>query len=691
MIVPQVPPIKAWMDAAGKTWNVPWTAWSAASKLAVLASGGDLEAIDPETGKRTVLVARKAFEAARRRAVLAPPLDHSPGFERLAVMLGRELDVYDTARRKFSRIDAGEVRSAAFSPDGRKLAYAKEGDLYVWSAATGRSTRLTTAERPGILNGVLSWVYWEELLSRQEIAYHWSPDSRRIAYLQADETPVKSSSFVDFDQAPPTVHTQAYPFAGTPNPQVRVGVVSANGGRTVWLRPGPYEYVSRFGWAPNGMPWLLTLNRRITRSELWTANAATGAARRVLFDANPQWVNLTDDVRFLRDGTVLMNSQRDGYDRLYHWSARGGILNAVTPPGHSLAKPLFATGGLRWVDPKGETILFASGDPQRFETQLMRSRVDGGSTAEVTDEPGSHEAKVSPDGRFFVDVHSRLDDAPRATLRALGGRTVAVLGERPALAFKGLEYRRAEMLRLPARDGFPLPAYVRLPVGFDPKKRYPAIVSVYGGPGLPSVVDAWRGVGDQIFTSSGYVLFCVDPRSATLLDERLARAMKGRASGEKQVEDLVDGVRWLKSRPYVDPARVGIFGWSGGGTFVLSAMTRTKEFAAGMAGAPVTDWRFYDTVYAETLMGLPGDNPQGYAETAQWRNAGSLHGRLLIQYGTHDDNVHPINEERFLDALVKAGKTAEVMVYPNRKHGFEDAPAQMGMIRTMLDFFKRSL
>lgn len=688
MILPlQNPTVETWIAASERLGRQPWTAWSSTNRLAVLGEG-DMEMVDPKTGTRTPWVTKAAFATARKGAKLAAPQAYDPGLSRLVYRFGKELAVYDVAARRFAVVDRGDVHGLAFSPDGTRLAYAKDRDLYVWSVANGRTTRLTTADRPRLLNGVLSWVYWEELLSRQEIAFHWSPDSRRLAYLQTDESPVKESLFIDFDATPPTVHPQAYPFAGGPNPKARVGVVSALGGPTTWLKPGPYEYVSRFGWTPKGQPWLLTLNRRITRSELWLADAATGAGRRLLFDTDPQWVNLTEDVRFLPDGKVLMNSQRDGYDRLYRWEAGGKVLNAVTPPRQSLDKPLFATGGLRWVDPKGVTLLFASSDPQRLERQLYRVRTDGGSFGEVTTEPGTHRVAVSPDGDSFVDVQSRLDEPPRTTLRRMDGRVVAVLNERAPLP---PTYRKAQMLRVAARDGFRLPAYVRLPVGYDSTKRYPTVVYIYGGPGLPSVADAWGGTMDQTFASAGYVTFVVDPRSATLLNERLARTMKGRASGPKQVEDLVDAVRWLKKQPYVDPARVGIWGWSGGGTFTLSALTRTKEFAAGVAVAPVTDWRYYDTVYTETLMGLPSDNPMGYKSTAQWRNAKDLHGRLLLMYGTHDDNVHPINEEKFLDALIGAGKTAEVMVFPNRKHDIGDDKAFATVYRTMLDFFRRSL
>ena len=691
--VPQAatpPSLETWLAADDALRDLPWTAWSSTNRLAVSRAGG-IDLLNPRTGLRAPLVtagrlATMAKAARIEGAELDRPDAAAPDLSRLAYRVGKSVFVYDVAGRRLSRVDRGEIASLAFSPDGRRLAYAKDRDLYVWTAATGHALRLTTAP-PRILDGVLSWVYWEEIQSRAEGAFAWSPDSRRIAYLQTDESPVKQSVFVDFDGPPPTLHAQTYPFAGGPNPKARVGLIPAEGGPTTWLNAGAYEYVERFGWSPKGAPWALTLDRRQTRAELWLADAATGLGRRVLSDTNPQWVNLTDDVRLLSDGTVLMNSQRDGYDRLYRWSPQGAILGAVTPPHVSLAKPLFATHGLEWVDPKGTSVVFAGGDPGQFRTQAFRATPAGAATP-VTPEPGSHAVSVSPDGAFLTDAQSGLDTPPRLVLRRADGRTLAVLSERKALP---PGYQTARLDLIPARDGFPLPSYVRLPFGYDPARRYPAVMSVYGGPALPQVFDAWRGTEDQILASAGYVVFVVDPRSATLLNERLPRAVKGHAVGPRELSDLVDAVRWLKAQPYVDPARVGLFGWSGGGSYTLLGLTRSKEFAAGVAVAPVTDWRFYDTVYAERLMGLPAENPRGYAETALWRGAAGLHGRLLMMYGTHDDNVHPINEEKFLDALIGAGKTAEVMVFPNRKHDLGDPAAYATVYRTMLDFLKRSL
>lgn len=683
------PSLQAWLAEDDALRDLPWTAWSSANRLAVSRNGG-IDLLDPRTGVWKTLVGQNRLaEMARAARIGGAELDRPdasvPDFSRFAYRVGKSVFVYEVAGRRLTRVDQGEIPSFAFSPDGRRLAYAKDRDLYVWTAATGKSQRLTTAP-PRILNGVLSWVYWEEIQSRAEGAFAWSPDSRRVAYLQTDESPVRPSVFVDFDGPPPTLHSQTYPFAGGPNPKVRVGVISAEGGDTTWLKAGASEYVERFGWTPKGAPWALTLDRRQIRSELWLGDLL-GVGRRILYDTNPQWVNLTDDVRFLPDGTVLMNSQRDGYDRLYRWSGQGAILNAVTPPHTSLAKPLFETHGLLWVDPRGTSLVFAGGDPQNFGTQAFRAS-PAGKTTPITSEPGSHAVSVSPDGVFVTDEQTSLDGPPRLVVRRIDGRVIAVLSERRPLP---PGYQPAQVKRVPARDGFGLPAYVRLPFGYDPAKRYPAIVSVYGGPGLPQVLDAWRGVEDQFFASAGYVVFVVDPRSATLLDERLPRSVKGHAVSTRELNDLVDAVRWLKTQPYVDPARVGLFGWSGGGSFTLLGLTRSKEFAAGVAVAPVTDWRYYDTVYAERLMGLPAENPKGYAETALWRSASSLHGRLLMMYGTHDDNVHPINEEKFLDALIGAGKTAEVMVYPNRKHDLGDPAAYESVFRTMLDFFGRSL
>lgn len=669
-----------------QTPTPPWTAWTRDHRLTIARNGG-LEELDAQKMTSRTLAGAGTIGAAARKAGLKGFDAGAPvtADARTAVYLvGDRLAAFDLTHKRFTPIDRGEIKDVQLSPNGRLIAYAKDRDLYVADLASGKPHRLTTAG-PRQLNGVLTWVYWEEILGRVELAYRWSPDSRRLLYLQTDESPVKESSFIDYRSRPPKVWTQAYPFAGQPNPKVRAGVIAATGGPTAWLKPGTYEYLVRLGWTPEGEPWVLTMNRRQTQTDLWVGERAA----HVLTDRNPAWVNLTNDVFFLKGGKgVLMNSQRDGYDRIYRFDRKGRIMNAVTPPRRSIGSTgLWVSEGIRHVDEAAGTVWVQMQEPDWRSVQLYRVRLDGTGYKRLTRATGGHVATVSPDGTAFLDGHSGLNRFPQEELCDAGGKVRKAMT--PPFALPS-SYAPAEAVAIRARDGYPLSAYVRKPKDFDPSRRYPVVVCVYGGPGLPLTTDAWKGFEEQLFTDAGYVYLVVDPRSATTVDARTPRAVKGHAVGDAELRDVVDAVRWLKGQPYIDPKRFGIWGWSGGGNFALLALTRSDEFAAGMAGAPVTDWKLYDTFYTETLMGLPQENPRGYAVTRRWPDAKNLHGRLLIMHGTHDDNVHPINEETFVKALMDAGKTCEMMVFPMQKHGL-DAEAERQMMRTMLDFFRRSL
>jgi dipeptidyl-peptidase-4 len=301
---------------------------------------------------------------------------------------------------------------------------------------------------------------------------------------------------------------------------------------------------------------------------------------------------------------------------------------------------------------------------------------------------------MSPDRRYYVDVHSAHDTLPSLSIHEAGGRERAVLAPPRADVVAPFQFQAASLFTVPAPDGFALPARIVKPRGFDPSKKYPAIVYIYGGPGAPTVNDSWdysfagNAYFDQVLVNRGYVVFSVDPRSATGQSKTLENAVVRKMMTDGELADIVAGVRWLKAQPWVDPSRVGVWGWSGGGTDTLLMMTRSQEFKAGISVAPVTDWHFYDTKFAETYMKTPADNPEGYALFSLLPRAKDLHGRLMLVFGTYDDNVHPQNSWAFIDALIAADKPFDLMVYPMRKHPIEDRPARIHLFEKMLEFWK---
>jgi dipeptidyl-peptidase 4 len=298
---------------------------------------------------------------------------------------------------------------------------------------------------------------------------------------------------------------------------------------------------------------------------------------------------------------------------------------------------------------------------------------------------------MSPDPRYYFDTLSDIRTLPSLSLHTSDGKPVRVLAKpRPEVLPAGMQY--PELLTIPAADGFPMPAQILKPANFDPQKKYPVILHIYGGPSAPTVSNSWQR--DMFFynvlAQNGFVVTVIDNRAATGISKKLENTLVQNPAAS-ETADLVAGVQWLKKQPWADPARFGVYGWSGGGSNTLNCMTRSQEFKAGISGAPVTDWLYYDSKWAEALVKTPQQNPKGYEQTSLVKRAGDLHGTLMIVFGTYDDNVHPQNEQAFMNALIEAGKPYESQIYPMRKHGFVDAPAEVHRDKAMLDFWKRSL
>ena len=696
--------------------RVPAHAWLSDGRLLLFdvrrpPAERTFEVLDPSTGARRPALDMAAAVASLRALLpdsgvtqsLEWPEAFDPSGRRALYVFDGDLFLLDLAAARFKRLTRTEAeeKSPGFSPDGRRLAFVRARDLYVVELDTGAETRVTRDGSETTLNGGLSWVYWEEIFGRRDIGYWWSPDSRALAYLQTDESAVSQSAFVDFrpDSAPRLI-TQRYPKAGTPNPRVRVGVAEVGRGETVWvsIKDRPFEYVLRVKWLPEGRRLSVqTLSRDQHDSGLYFASRETGAAERVLTETDPAWVNIHDDLHFLADGRhFLWASERDGYYHLYRYTLDGRLVNQVTRGPWALAT---SGAGVFWVrqsvvgiDEAGGWVYFTALERSSVERHLYRIRLDGTGMTRLSAEPGTHRISMPADARLYLDNFSDIRTLPSLTLhRPDGARQSVLAAPRPELIAR-FDVQYPELLTIPAADGFPMPARLLKPKGFRPDRRYPVILYVYGGPSAPSVANSWQGglLTDQLFLAEGFVLLTVDNRAATGISKRLENTI-ARGAFEPETNDLLDAVRWLKRQPWVDPARVGVWGWSGGGTMTISLMTRSKEFKAGISGAPVTDWRYYDTKWAEALVGMPAENPEVYERASLVKRAGELHGRLLLVHGTYDDNVHPQNTQAFADALIQSGKLFEQMIYPMRMHGFTDPPALIHRQRTMLDFWKRHL
>lgn len=597
---------------------------------------------------------------------------------------------------------AAEEKSPRFSPDGRTMAYVKDNDLYIWRLDARLSKRLTHGGTETLLNGTLSWVYWEEVFGRKDQGYFWSPDSRAIAYLQTDESGVDITKFVGFEPFQPEFSEQRYPTAGSTNPKIRLGVVNLQTSETTWVDLGayPYEYLARIKWLPDGRRIAVqTLNRAQTTLDLYIADSRSGEASHLLRETDAAWINLHDDLFFLENNDqFLWLSERTGYAHLYLYDMNGQLVRQITKGEWSLRKSGGEPGMERSVShiaEKAGWIYYTSLEKSSIERHLYRVRFDGTSREPVTREEGTHRILFQPNGNYFFDESSAIDVMPSLTIRNTVDDSVIPVWKSSGELRKRFDFLPWKLLSVAARDGFQMPAKLLFPRNFEPTKTYPVVVYVYGGPGAPSVINSWsggpRGYFHQILANEGFIVFCVDNRSATAISKVLTSKILGRIWGPVELQDLLDGIRWLKSQPYVDNDRVGIWGWSGGGTYTMAAMTMSKEFRAGIAVAGVSDQRYYDTIYAERYMKGPKQNAGGYDAVANALRAEKLHGRLMLVTGSYDDNVHPQNTMLFVDRLVAAGILFDLMVYPGRKHGIEDDEAQRHLYTTMLEFWRRNL
>jgi len=593
-----------------------------------------------------------------------------------------------------------EEKSARFSPDGRWLAFVRDNDLYAWNVEEETDQRLTTGGSDTLLNGTVSWVYWEELLGRADRGYFWSPDSTSIAYLQTDDAGVGVMHFVDFEPNLPKLVKQRHPKPGEVNPRVRAGVVRLEDAKTTWVDLGsyPYEYLARIQWLPDGKRLAVqTLNRPQTALDLFIADAAAGTARHIMRETNEGWVNVHDDLHFLENGNFLWLSERDGFAHLYRFDANGELVNRITRGEWALRRSGGASGmnqSVAFIGNVQQQIYFTSLEKASTERHLYRINVDGSGMQRITTEEGSHSIWFHPDGEYYLDAWSAIDRPPALSLHRPDGDKQATITSSADNIPRRFDLQSWEIFTVDARDGFAMPAMMLKPRFFDEGKTYPAIVYVYGGPSAPTVVNAWGGSSRSMYhhllADQDVVVFYVDNRSAAGISKTDANTIVRQLSGPVEINDLLDGIEWLKSQPYVDNDRVGIWGWSGGGSMTLQAMTSSEEFAAGVAVAPVTDWHYYDTIYTERYMKRPQDNEDGYEATSHAKRAADIHGRLMLVHGTYDDNVHPQNSWSFADEMIEAGITLDMMIYPMRKHGIADDAAQLHVYKTMLEFWQRN-
>ena len=589
--------------------------------------------------------------------------------------------VFDLPSRTLGQLHAPEASMmfAKFSPDGSRVAYVQGNNIYVQRVDDGRIVQLTSDGSATTINGTSDWVYEEELNVRD--GFRWSPDGTKIAFWQFDTTGVDLFSLInDTDGLYPAVRTFAYPKAGTTNSAARVGVVTADDRHAVqWLKtPGDPRntYVARVDWLDAGTIAVQQVNRLQNVNDLLLGDAANGEVRRVFRDESTTWVEVMDDLRWIDHGRAcIWLSERDGWQHAYRVPRDGGEAMLLTRFDADVIE-------IAGVDEAGGWLYFVASPERATDRYLYRVRLDGaGAPERVTPaaQPGTHGYDVAPGGRLAFHTYSRFDRPPSTDVVELPGhQALRALIDSAALASKlaAIVDPPVEFFTLDI-GGVSLDGWMLKPKGFDAARKYPVIVYVYGEPAGVTATDRWAG-GRNLFhhalADAGYVVVSVDNRGTPAPKGAAWRKVVYGAVGELSSKEQAAAVRALAARyAFVDVDRVGVWGWSGGGSNTLNMMFRYPEtFRVGVSVAPVPDQRLYDTIYQERYMGLPQDNADGYRRGSPINFAEGLAGKLLVVHGSGDDNVHYQGTERLVNRLVELGKPFDLMVYPNRTHAIAE-------------------
>lgn len=557
---------------------------------------------------------------------------------------------------------------AEFSPDGQSVAFVSGNELWVADFAGGTCRQLTSDASGAVRNGKADWVYFEEVYDRNWKAWKWSPDSKAIAFMRFDDTAVPVFQISDHAAVQQTIEREHYPKAGETNPLVKLGLVAITGGPVSWVDTTAYDpqdfILTHFCWQPgsDGLCWYAQ-NRSQTWLDVMLTDRSAVSNRRLLRDQTAAWVNNPGDPIFLRDGSLLICSERSGYRHVYRVSADGSDVRAVTAGAWEVRTVL----GL--ADDQ-TALLISATKASPIAESVYRVSLQGevSEPVQLTSESGQHKVLPAPGGKWLLDEHSSLQRPPQTVLRSGDGAVVRVLAEGQSLPRDKYRFGTVELRQLPMADGSETSAIFVLPPNFQPDRRYPVWLRTYAGPHRPQVRDLWNPrLADHLLATHDIVVITFDPVSAS--GYSAASAWKAwRQLGVEETRDLVAVCDWLQKQTWVDSSRIGLSGHSYGGYFTAYAMTHTDRIAAGIAGAPVTDWRHYDTIYTERFMGTPEDNPDGYRKSSVTEAAAALKGRLLLVHGMLDDNVHPENTLELVHRLQQSEKQFDVMLYPTARH-----------------------
>ena len=623
----------------------------------------------------------------QNRRVSENSFEWSPNGRQLLLTVSGDLFLYTLDTGKWDQLTATPEaeRDAKLSPNGTHVAFRRNHDLYTLEIASHKLARLTEDGGPTLLNGELDWVYPEEL--DLGTAYWWSPDSRHIAYLQFDIAHEFVYPQISLTGLRALAEPERYPQAGTPNADVHLGIVSASGGNTHWVDLGDARgaLFARVYWTPDSLKLAVKrFNRVQSQLDLLLVEAASGTSRSILHEADPYWINNNDLFEFLQNGDFIWGSERDGFEHLYLYAPDGKQRKRLTEGSWEVTQ-------LAGVDEAHQKVYFVSSETSPLERQLYSVKLNGKDRTRISQGAGTHSISMSPDTAYYMDTFSSLTQPSSRTLHSIDGAEWTVYRAADHTLADEYQLLPSEIVSFKNSSGTLLYARLIKPANFRAGEKYPAVVMVYGGPGAQSVTNSWTGANwDQVLAQRGYVIWQLDNRGSKGRGHAFETPIYHRM-GKTELADQLEGIHYLIEQGFVDAARVGMYGWSYGGYMTLYSLLNAPDtFRAGIAGAPVTSWRNYDTIYTERYMGLPSENAEGYTASSASTYADKLQAKLLMLHNIEDDNVLFQNTIQMATAFERAGKLFEMVVFPQKTHGV-GGDFQRDLLEKTTDFLEKNL
>lgn len=588
-----------------------------------------------------------------------------------------------------------QVQEPTFSPDGKKIAFAKENNIYIYDLASKTTSQITTDGRKNaIINGITDWVYEEEFAFVR--AFDWSQDSKKIGYIRFDESQVPEFSMSIFAKdLYPKMETFKYPKAGEKNSLVSLHVynVDSKTSKNVDLSHYNDFYIARMEWTTDAnILSAKILNRHQDNLDLLFVDGTTAAAKVVLNEKDKSYIDFvdTDNLTFLKDNSFIWTSEKDGFNHIYHYNKNGKLINQVTKGNWEVTE-------YYGFDEKTKSVFYQSTENGSIHRDIYRISLDGKNKTRLTEKLGTNKATFSPNFHYFINTFSTASQPTIYTLNnSKTGKQIQVIENNEALGSKLKAYNlpQKEFFVLKTEKGNELNAWIMKPKDFDASKKYPVFMYQYSGPGSQQVNNEWGSYDDYWFmmlAQQGYILACVDGRG-TGYKGAAFKKITYKQLGKYEVEDQIDAAKIIGNYPYVDKSRIGIWGWSYGGFMSSNCILKGNDvFKMAIAVAPVTNWRFYDSVYTERYMQTPQENPSGYDDNSPINFVEKLKGKFLLIHGSGDDNVHVQNSMQMMEALIQANKQFDSQIYPDKNHGIYGGYTRIQLFNKMTNFIQNNL